>query len=197
MASDAPGWDAQVTFCYTREFEATTHFYESVLELPLALDQGACRIYRVRDGAFIGVCRRDRRPDSDGIILTLVSDDVDGWYARLQARGVAFEKPPAYNPKFNIYHCFLRDPNGYLIEIQRFDEVGVVRTAQNRLTDQCDPKWLRVRLGGGSVARAGGGGSGVWVAGSVAVDCVEDRGAVADRGDAGRDVERLYLLHAA
>jgi hypothetical protein len=20
----------------------------------------------------------------------------------------------------NIYHCFLRDPNGYLIEIQRF-----------------------------------------------------------------------------
>ncbi|OQY24133.1 MAG: hypothetical protein DRJ03_06405 [Chloroflexi bacterium] len=24
------------------------------------------------------------------------------------------------NPRYNIYHCFLRDPNGYLIEIQRF-----------------------------------------------------------------------------
>ncbi len=23
--------------------------------------------------------------------------------------GMAFEKPPAHNPKFNIYHCFLRD----------------------------------------------------------------------------------------
>ena len=88
MDSRPPAWDAQVTFCYTTDFEATTHFYESLLELPLALDQGTCRIYRVRDGAFIGVCRRDVAPESDGIILTLVSDDVDGWYARLEARGV-------------------------------------------------------------------------------------------------------------
>ena len=122
MCSDALGWDAQVTFCYGMEFDAAVHFYEDLLGLTLALDQGACRIYRVRDGAFIGICRRERPPDSDGIILTLVSDDVDGWHARLVERGVAFEKPPAFNPKFNIYHCFLRDPNGYLIEIQRFDD---------------------------------------------------------------------------
>jgi catechol 2,3-dioxygenase-like lactoylglutathione lyase family enzyme len=120
--SGAPGWDAQVTFCYTADFEATTHFYEVLLGLPLALDQGACRIYRVRAGAFIGVCRRARTPDSDGIILTLVTDDVDGWHARLVERGVQFEKAPNFNAKFKIYHCFLRDPNGYLIEIQRFDD---------------------------------------------------------------------------
>ena len=122
MRSDALGWDAQVTFCYGTEFDAAVHFYEELLGLELALDQGACRIYRVRDGAFIGICRRDSPPDSDGIIITFVSDDVDGWHARLVARGVTFEKPPAFNSKFNIYHCFLRDPNGYLIEIQRFDD---------------------------------------------------------------------------
>ena len=115
-------WDGMVTFCYTAAFEATVHFYEGLLGLSLALDQGACRIYRVREGAFIGVCRRAEKPDSAGIILTLVSDDVDGWYARLVERGVQFEKAPAFNPKFNIYHCFLRDPNDYLIEIQRFDD---------------------------------------------------------------------------
>ena len=118
----SPAWDAQVTFCYTADFDATTHFYEELLGLPLALDQGACRIYRVREGAFIGVCRRAMAPDSDGIILTLVSDDVDGWHRRLAERGVVFENAPAFNPEFNIYHCFLRDPNGYLIEIQRFDD---------------------------------------------------------------------------
>ena len=122
QSGDAPGWDALVTFCYTADFESTTHFYEELLGLPLALDQGNCRIYRVRDGAFIGVCRRARTPDSDGIILTLVSDDVDGWYARLVRRGVQFERAPSYNPKFKIYHCFARDPNGYLIEIQRFND---------------------------------------------------------------------------
>lgn len=122
MGDDPIGWDAQVTFCYGTEFEAATHFYEELLGLELALDQGACRIYKVRDGAFIGICRREKPPASEGIILTLVTDDVDGWHARLAAKGVGFEKPPAFNPKFNIYHCFLRDPNGYLLEIQRFDD---------------------------------------------------------------------------
>jgi catechol 2,3-dioxygenase-like lactoylglutathione lyase family enzyme len=122
MTNDAIAWEAQVTFCYTAEFESTAHFYEELLGLPIALDQGACRIYRVREGAFIGVCRRAETPNTDGIILTLVSEDVDGWYARLKERGVQFEKAPAFNPKFNIYHCFLRDPNGYLIEIQRFED---------------------------------------------------------------------------
>ena len=41
-------------------------------------------------------------------------------YTRELARSVAFETDPAENPKFNIYHCFLRDPDGYLLEIQRF-----------------------------------------------------------------------------
>jgi catechol 2,3-dioxygenase-like lactoylglutathione lyase family enzyme len=29
-------------------------------------------------------------------------------------------KPPAHNPRYGIYHCFLHDPNGYLVEIQSF-----------------------------------------------------------------------------
>jgi hypothetical protein len=37
------------------------------------------------------------------------------------ARAAAFETPPRANPKYKIYHCFLRDPDGYQIEIQRFD----------------------------------------------------------------------------
>jgi catechol 2,3-dioxygenase-like lactoylglutathione lyase family enzyme len=116
-------FDQQVTFLYTADLPATARFYESVLGLPLALDQGACRIYRVATDAFVGFCRQsggDRRPQPSGVIVTLVADDVDEWYERLRKRGVAFEKAPALNPEYNIYHCFLRDPNGYLIEIQRF-----------------------------------------------------------------------------
>jgi catechol 2,3-dioxygenase-like lactoylglutathione lyase family enzyme len=50
----------------------------------------------------------------------LVTDKVDEWYAFLQARGVEFDQAPALNDRYHIYHCFLRDPNGYLIEIQQF-----------------------------------------------------------------------------
>jgi catechol 2,3-dioxygenase-like lactoylglutathione lyase family enzyme len=111
-----------ITFLTTRDRARTGDFYERVLGLPLARDQGDCRIYRVSANAFIGFCERASAPEPRGVILTLVSDEVDAWYQRLSAQGIAFDKPPTYNPRYRIYHCFLLDPNGYVIEIQRFDE---------------------------------------------------------------------------
>jgi catechol 2,3-dioxygenase-like lactoylglutathione lyase family enzyme len=112
----------QITFLYTQDLAATARFYEEVVGLELKLDQGSCRIYKVSQDGYIGFCQRSDVPDgtSDRVILTLVTPEVDGWYEYLRAQGVAFEKPPATNPKYDIYHCFLRDPNGYLVEIQRF-----------------------------------------------------------------------------
>lgn len=111
-----------ITFLATRDLAHTDEFYARVLGLPLARNQGDCRIYRASARAFIGFCERASTTEARGVILTLVTNDVDGWYERLRAQGVVFEKPPTYNPRYGIYHCFLRDPNGYLIEIQRFDE---------------------------------------------------------------------------
>lgn len=119
---DSPDLEAQITFLYTRDLAETAHFYEEILGLTLKLDQGSCRIYRVSAGGYLGFCQRSEvaAEASERIILTLVTQDVDGWYERLCARGVVFEHPPATNPRYNIYHFFLRDPNGYLVEIQRF-----------------------------------------------------------------------------
>ncbi len=114
-----PALDQSVTFLYTHDLAASQRFYAETLGLLLVLDQGACRIYQLTPTSFIGICA-GRAPQPDGIIITLVSDAVDDWYDQLRAQGVAFEKPPAFNPQFNIYHCFLRDPSGYLIEIQQF-----------------------------------------------------------------------------
>lgn len=117
-----PRFVQQVTFLYTSDLEATAAFYAQTLGLPLALGQGTCLIYRVVGDAFVGFCRRavNAAAATQGVILTLVTDDVDGWAQRLTAAGVAIEKAPQLNPAFNIYHCFVRDPNSYLIEIQRF-----------------------------------------------------------------------------
>jgi catechol 2,3-dioxygenase-like lactoylglutathione lyase family enzyme len=116
-----PVFDQCITFLYTRDLARTAQFYEQVLGLPLARDQGDCRIYRVSRDAYIGFCRRASTPEKPGgVILTLVTARVDEWHRRLSGQGVAFETPPAFNPQYNIYHCFLRDPNGYLVEIQSF-----------------------------------------------------------------------------
>lgn len=52
---------------------------------------------------------------------TLVTRKVDEWHRHLEEKGITIEQPPTHNPRYNIYHLFLRDPNGYLIEIQRFN----------------------------------------------------------------------------
>lgn len=111
----------QITFLYTTNISTAIPFYEDILGLKLALDQGGCRIYRVSDtGAYVGVCQREvpRRPD--GVIFTFVTPDVDGWYARIVEKGGQPEHEPRTNTDYGIYHFFVKDPNGYLIEFQRF-----------------------------------------------------------------------------
>ncbi len=114
--------DAQITFLYTRDLQTSAAFYEDVLGLALAADQGSCRIYQVHArGAYLGICQRQDAPqDGAGIIFTFVTQNVDGWYRRIVARGWQCEHAPRQNDTYNIYHFFLRDPSGYLIEIQKF-----------------------------------------------------------------------------
>jgi catechol 2,3-dioxygenase-like lactoylglutathione lyase family enzyme len=94
----------------------------------LWLDQISCRIYQVSSDGYIGICQTDdssRGANTEGlpnnVVLTIVTPQVDEWYQYLNAHGIEFEKAPEYNLRYNIYHCFLRDPSGYLIEIQRFE----------------------------------------------------------------------------
>jgi len=115
-------FDSQITFCYTRDLAGTARFYEDLLGLRLILDQAHCRIYEVTRGAYLGFCQGEDCAAPGDVVVTLVTDDVDGWYERLEARGVVFDTAPAINEEYNIYHCFLRDPNGYRLEIQRFED---------------------------------------------------------------------------
>ncbi len=116
-----PSFDQQVTFLATNNLARTAPFYTQILGLRLVLDQGSCQIFQVSANAFIGFCEHlEFVKAAKGVILTLVSQEVDAWYAYLQSRSVAVEKPPQLNQRFNIYHLFLRDPDGYLVEIQQF-----------------------------------------------------------------------------
>ena len=115
-------FDSIITFLPTRDLAQTAQFYEEVLKLELALDQTRCRIYRVAEGGFLGFCLKDEVTPQDGVILTLVTEEVDHWQTLLKEHDVPIEKGPVFNPDFQIYQMFLRDPNGYLIEIQRFED---------------------------------------------------------------------------
>lgn len=110
-----------ITFLPTCDLGDTREFYQNALGLELALDQGSCLIFRVVGGGFWGFCQSTIDLASpERTILTLVTNDVDGWHTSLVERGVAVDAPPRVNPQYQIYHFFAADPNGYRIEVQRF-----------------------------------------------------------------------------
>ncbi len=115
-------FDQQVTFIYTKNLEVSSAFYNDTLGLELVLDQGGCHIFKVSSNGFLGVCQcNNKRPVlPEGIIITLVTQDVDGVYEKLKSKGITFDHPPKKNEEYNIYHCFLSDPDCYKLEIQTF-----------------------------------------------------------------------------
>eukprot|EP00931_Biecheleriopsis_adriatica_P034714 TRINITY_DN20035_c0_g1_i1.p1 TRINITY_DN20035_c0_g1~~TRINITY_DN20035_c0_g1_i1.p1 ORF type:complete len:316 (+),score=38.08 TRINITY_DN20035_c0_g1_i1:62-1009(+) len=123
----------QVTFIYVRDLQQGTDFYGGVLGLRPVLDQTppgeaapVVRIFEVTPSAYIGLCERDPASlastwvSPDGVVLCLVSDEVDQWAEHLTKAGIVIEKAPTLNPRYNIYHLFVRDPDGHLVEIQQF-----------------------------------------------------------------------------
>ncbi|MEM8972269.1 MAG: VOC family protein [Pseudomonadota bacterium] len=120
--SQAPAINDAVTWVYTDDLDATCAFYSGVLELKLWRDAGVARIFELRPSTYVGVCLDLdwRVVEPRGSMLTLVTDDVDGWYARLTAANARCKSPPERNDKFGIYAFLVEDPNGYLIEFQQF-----------------------------------------------------------------------------
>jgi predicted enzyme related to lactoylglutathione lyase len=115
-------FDSMITFCFTNDMEATHRFYGEILELPIILEQTTCRIYRAACDACIGFCSETEKPPCGNVTITLVTDDVDQWFERIAKAGYEVVKPPASAPEYSIYNCFVKDPSGCTVEIQRFED---------------------------------------------------------------------------
>lgn len=110
-----------IAFYRTNDMEATHRFYAGALGLELVLDQGACRIFRVNDDAYVGFCGDGEVPQpASSVVITLVADDVSAWYERCLLAGLVVDGPPRTNAKFGIFHFYVDAPDGYRLEVQRF-----------------------------------------------------------------------------
>jgi catechol 2,3-dioxygenase-like lactoylglutathione lyase family enzyme len=124
MADLPPPFAEQITFVFVSDLDRSHAFYCEVLGLPLALDQGSCRIYRITGTAYLGVCARPEEVSPGGIILTLITDEVDRWHERLVAASVPVIRGPGYSEQYRVYHAFYQDPDGYLVETQQFRDAA-------------------------------------------------------------------------
>jgi predicted enzyme related to lactoylglutathione lyase len=117
-----------ITFIYCRDLPRAMRFYQEVMGLTLAIDQGWCKIYRLCEGAHLGLVDERRgmhrwTPEKPVQICLRVAD-VDGWYAYIKQLGDKSQSEMFDNEKLGIRAFVFDDPEGYQIEIQAATRAG-------------------------------------------------------------------------
>jgi predicted enzyme related to lactoylglutathione lyase len=114
----------QITFLYYRQIEPAAVFYGEVMGLELIEDQGWAKIYRVGGNAYLGIVAGDKGfhtpQERNAVLVTLVVNDIEGWYERLKSRGVKLLTELQHREEIQIRCFFLEDPGGYSLEVQQF-----------------------------------------------------------------------------
>jgi lactoylglutathione lyase len=111
-----------ITFFYYADLPGAVAFYETVLGLRLAIDQGWSRIYEVTSSGYLGLVDEARgshraHPVKPVQICMRVAD-VEAWHRYLLSRGITITKGPRDVPDLKIRAFVFNDPEGYQIEIQ-------------------------------------------------------------------------------
>ncbi len=117
-----------ITFLYYRDLPGAQTFYETVLGLDLAIDQGWSKIYRICPGAHIGLVDESRGMNRwqpvKCVQVCLRVDDVDEWYAHVRRHEVQSLSEMFESEQLGIRAFVFDDSEGYQIEIQSATREG-------------------------------------------------------------------------
>jgi len=116
-----------ITFFYYEDLDDQVPFYEGLLGLEKTLDDDWVKIYRITSTSSVGLVKQghgfhDVSADKPAM-LSMVTDDVDAWYARLKDANVPIrtelpERGEENDPESAPVRGFIvEDPGGYTIEI--------------------------------------------------------------------------------
>lgn len=117
-----------ITFFYYRDLPTAMRFYEDILGLSLAIDQGWCKIYQICPGAHVGLVDESKGMNkwapTKPVQLCIRVPDVDGWYHYATAAQVQTLSKLFFNDEIGIRAFVFNDPEGYQIEIQSATREG-------------------------------------------------------------------------
>jgi catechol 2,3-dioxygenase-like lactoylglutathione lyase family enzyme len=120
------GVRASNLFLYYRDLDRATAFYRDILGLELTADYGMARIFRVADESYLilvdaakGMHTAD---EPKSVALALLTDQLEAWHTYLATRGVSPGRPFAPRPGSAHDGFVVKDPEGYLLEFERFNQ---------------------------------------------------------------------------
>jgi len=111
-----------ITFVYYRDLPRAMRFYEDILGLELAIDQGWSKIYRIDGQAHIGLVDEARGMqnwhEDKTVQICLRVPDVDAWHAWAAFNNVPGLTDARDSAELGIRAFVMNDPEGYQIEVQ-------------------------------------------------------------------------------
>jgi predicted enzyme related to lactoylglutathione lyase len=115
---------ANIIFTYYRDLARAADFYAQVMGLELVMDHGYAKVFQLTPHSFIGLVDSEKgtfkASETKPVIIANVSDDVEKWYDHLVAHGVTIFKPIKDNPTLGLRGFSALDPEGYVLEFERF-----------------------------------------------------------------------------
>lgn len=124
-AAGAPDIQAANVFWYYDDLEGAARFYTEVMGFETVADYGFSRILRVAPDSYLTLVdegRGEHGPDDPrSVTLALVTEEVEGWWAYLEARGIPTlgeYRREAGRPHDGFVAV---DPGGYYLEVERFN----------------------------------------------------------------------------
>ncbi len=121
FSGEAPPVSGQVTFLYYEDLERAGQFYGETLGLKITLDLDWVKMYETSPGSVVGLVSATggaHRPSKDKpVMVSLVVEDADVWYAYLKKQGVDVPNPPKDSTKVNVRAFGFKDPEGYTLEV--------------------------------------------------------------------------------
>ena len=111
-----------ITWLYYRDLPRAQKFYEDIMGLKMEVDQGWSVIYKIVDGAYVGLVNGThgyhKANNIKPVILCLNVEDADAWHKKLVYNGLEIETLPQESERLKVKVFMFKDIEGYTIEIQ-------------------------------------------------------------------------------
>jgi len=118
---------ATVFWLYYADIPAAQAFYETLLDVPLMVDQGWAKVYPVSTTGYIGLVDGERglhqATEEKAVTLSFLTTDVQSWLDRTREQGVSLRNDELGDESGRVATFVGFDPEGYYLEWDTFLDV--------------------------------------------------------------------------
>ena len=120
------GIRASNLFLYYKDLDRATRFYQQTLGMEIVADYQMARIFRMTADSYLILVDATKGmhtvDEPKSVAVALLTDQLEGWHAYLATKGIAPRSPFAPKPGRAHDGFVIEDPEGYLLEFERFNQ---------------------------------------------------------------------------